>query len=197
MHSYATDSDEKQKISFILVTISILSAWSLHRIPNLTMPWWFDAPSVIGFYGIFYNIFDKYLWKIDVFKKIRLVKIPCLQGTWEGYITSSFDSHKIKHDGTIKINQTYSRISIILESKESKSHSITASILTKNQDMLLISYEYLNEPTPNSKKSMHIHRGTARLQLSSDNQELNGEYYSGRDRKNIGSLKFNLTISKN
>jgi hypothetical protein len=35
---------------------------------------------------------------------------------------------------------------------------------------------------------MHAHRGTAVLKLSDDGKELSGEYYSGRDRQNYGTL---------
>jgi hypothetical protein len=36
---------------------------------------------------------------------------------------------------------------------------------------------------------MHIHHGTTLLELNSKVNTLNGEYYSGRDRQNIGSLE--------
>jgi hypothetical protein len=55
----------------------------------LEVPWWIDAPSVMGFYGLIYQWFDKYLW----FRKFIFVpfsSIPNLQGTWVGAIHSSY-----------------------------------------------------------------------------------------------------------
>ena len=37
---------------------------------------------------------------------------------------------------------------------------------------------------------MSIHRGTVRLLFDEKKNVLNGEYYSGRDRQNFGSLYF-------
>lgn len=193
MHPYATDSNERKLVLFLLAVVSVLSAWFLKRVLGVlefTIPWWLDAPSVVGFYGMFYIIFDKYLWKMDILRRIGLVKIPDLHGTWEGYITSSFNANAAKYDGTIKICQNWERININMRTQDSKSHSLTAAILTENQNAIIISYEYLNEPMHNAKTTMHAHRGTARLMLASDNQTFEGEYYTGRDRQNFGFLSF-------
>jgi len=193
MYPYTTDSNERKLVLFLLVIISLLLAWFLNRILEVlqcTLPWWIDAPSVVGFCGIFYTIFDKYLWRISILRRIGLVKVPNLHGIWKGYIASSFDAHAAKHDATIEIHQSWTRISINLRTQISKSRSLTAAILTENQDAILISYEYLNEPMPNAKITMHTHRGTARLTLTLDSQTLEGEYYTGRDRQNFGVLRF-------
>jgi len=188
MHPYTTDSNERKTISLIIAATSIISAWSLGKIP--IFPWWVDAPSVIGFYSIFYNIFDKYLWKKNIFRKIKLLNVPIFHGSWKGYITSSFNSHAKKYKSDIKIDQNWSSIQIILKTKFSKSRSLTATILTKDHSEIQISYEYLNEPLPNAKPTMHTHRGTAILSLDPVRQELKGRYYTGRDRQNFGILNF-------
>lgn len=193
MHSYATDSNERKLVPFLLAILSVLSAWFLKRVLGVlefTIPWWLDAPSVVGFYWMFYIIFDKYLWKMHILRKTGLVKVPDLHGTWEGYITSSFNAHAAKYNGTIKICQNWARIIIDLRTQNSKSHSLTAAILTENQNAIVISYEYLNEPMPNAKTTMHTHRGTARLMLTPDGQTFEGAYYTGRDRQNFGVLSF-------
>jgi len=191
MHPYTTDSNERKLVPLLLIIVSVLFAWFLNRILGVlqfTLPWWIDAPSVIGFYGIFYAIFDKYLWRISVLQRIGLMKLPNLNGTWKGSITSSFDTHAIKYDATIEIRQSWARISINLRTQNSKSHSLTAAILMENPSNIILSYEYLNEPISRAKTTMHIHRGTARLTLICSGQVLEGEYYSGRDRQNFGAL---------
>jgi len=193
MHPYATDSKERELVPFFLAIFSVLFAWLLHsglEVAPIIMPWWIDAPSVIGFYWIFKKIFDKHLWKWSFLRKVRLVKIPLLNGIWNGYITTSFDKHAEKQDATIKIRQSWLRISISLETQNSKSHSLTTTLLTENQNAVVLCYEYLNEPIPIAKNTMQTHRGTARLTIKADGQALEGEYYSGRGRQNVGILSF-------
>jgi hypothetical protein len=169
-----------------------LAAWILSGILEalrLTVPWWIDAPSVIAFYGMFYALFDKVFWKKKIFRSIRVVKIPDLNGTWKGWVASSFDEHATRHDATIKIFQNWTRMNITLETPLSKSHSLIAGIITETSSEIGLNYEYLNEPIPNAKNTMHIHRGTARLVFHPEKKVLEGEYYTGRDRRNFGLLK--------
>ena len=193
MHSFVTDANESKFLPFYIAGISIFAAWSLNRIlrtMQFTVPWWIDAPSVIGFYGLFYTIFNRYLWRWRILHAIRVVKIPDLNGTWNGYLASSFDKHTKRYDATLRISQNWTQISIILETNYSKSSSIIAAIITENPNSTVLSYEYLNEPTPDAKDTMHTHRGTARLTIQSNGKTLEGEYYSGRDRLNFGILNF-------
>jgi hypothetical protein len=197
-HSYATDSNERKTVIFLLAVISILSARYtnkifLNEILNLTIPWWSEI-SPFGFFLLFFTIFDKYLWQNRFIHKIGLIKTPNLNGVWKGGISSSFDPDMAKKDVKAKIHQSWIHIGINLETESSHSHSLSANVLTEDQNNVMISYEYLNEPKFNAEETMHIHRGTCRLTLSSDGQKLNGEYYTGRDRKNFGSMT--LTRSK-
>lgn len=193
MHPYATDSNERKLVPLFLVIVGVLSAWLLNRVLEglqFGLPWWVDAPSVVGFYAVFYTAFDRCLWRMPILRRIGLVKVPDLHGTWEGRIASSFDAHATKYDATIGIRQSWARISIDLRTPDSRSHSLTAAILTEDQNAIMISYEYLNEPMLNAKATMHTHRGTARFTLTPDSQTLEGEYYTGRDRQNFGVLSF-------
>lgn len=193
MHPYATDSNERKQVAFLLAIISVLATWFLNKsfeFLKITIPWWIDAPSVLGFYTIFYNIFNKHAWRSTILKRIGLVRVPNLNGTWSGYITSSFNEHAKKKDATIEIHQNWVSIRINMRTQNSKSHSLIAGILTENKNAIVISYEYLNEPMPNAKATMHAHRGTVRLTIKPDNQTFEGEYYTGRDRQNFGILSF-------
>jgi hypothetical protein len=193
MHPYTTESIERKYVPLYIAAISLLAAWGLSKtlaILQIAPPWWFDAPSVMGFYGLFYNIFDRGLWKIPILRQIGLVKIPDLNGTWNGYVVSSFDAHATRHDASIEILQSWTRISITLRTENSKSHSLIATIITKNPGGMVLSYEYLNEPKANAKDTMHTHKGTAWLTLVNSGEIFEGEYYTGRDRQNYGSLHF-------
>jgi hypothetical protein len=193
MHNYAADSNESKLVPFLLATVSILASWGLYNALGalqLTIPWWFDAPSVMGFYGLCYNIFDRRLWRIPIIRKIGLVSLPNLNGNWKGYLLSSFDEHGTKYDASIEIIQSWTRIIIKLRTEKSKSHSIVATLTTENPGGIILSYAYLNEPKANAKKTMHIHKGTAWLTLDKNGEMFEGEYYTGRDRQSYGSLHF-------
>ena len=192
MHPYATDSNERKSIPVLIAVLSVIVAlalgWLLEHI-NFTVPWWFDSPAIGGFYGIFYYIFDKRLWKYEIFRKMRIVKLPNLNGTWKGYVTSSFDKHTKKYDTTFTIRQDWSRISIVGEFEMSKSHSLTASVIVDDKDGITLSFEYMNEPNSLAIKTMETHRGFNSLSLKPNVKEMSGSYYSGRGRQNIGELK--------
>ncbi len=193
MHPYATESNERKYVPLFIAAISLLAAWGLNKtlsILQIVSPWWFDAPSVIGFYGLFYNIFDRWLWRMPILRQIGLVNLPDLNGTWNGYVVSSFDGHGTRHGAHIEILQSWTKISIILRTENSKSHSLIATIITKNPGGIVLSYEYLNEPKANAKETMHPHRGTTWLTLVKSGEMFDGEYYTGRDRLNYGSLHF-------
>ena len=193
MHTYTTDSSERKFVPLYIAGASILLTWGLNRIlalAQLIIPWWIDAPSVTGFYSLLYTFFDKYLWKLRILRTIGIVKVPDLNGAWNGYVASSFDEHAKRYKATIRISQTWTRIVIILETNHSKSRSLIAAIVTEDSSGMILSYEYLNEPKLNAKHTMHVHRGTARLTLKSEGKVLEGEYYTGRDRQNFGILRF-------
>lgn len=193
MHSFVTDANESKFLPLYIAGISIFAAWSLNRILGtiqFIVPWWIDAPSVIGFYGLFYTIFNRYLWRWRILHAIRVVKIPDLNGTWDGYLASSFDKHTKRYDATLRISQNWTRISIILETNYSKSSSLIAAIITEGPNNTVLRYEYRNEPKSNAKDTMHTHQGTARLTIQSNEKVLEGEYYTGRDRQEYGMLRF-------
>jgi hypothetical protein len=196
MHSYTTDSSGKKFVPLYIAALSVLAAWILNRVlgtMQFTFPWWIGAPSVIGFYGVLYAIFDKRLWRWRILRTIGAVKVPVLNGIWNGCVVSSFDEHATKYDATLKISQNWTQISVILKTNYSKSSSLIAAIVTEDPGGTVLSYEYLNEPMPNAKNTMHTHRGTARLTMQSNGKALEGEYYTGRDRQNFGILRFERT----
>ena len=50
-----------------------------------------------------------------------------------------------------------------------------------------LDYMYVNEPGAGALESMHAHRGTAMLEFKDG--VLEGDYYTGRDRREIGTIR--------
>lgn len=203
MHPYVTDSNERINIPLYIAVISIASAWLFITGLNflvdgaepqsISLVWWVQAPSVIGFYGLYYASFDKILWRNEIIRKICQLNTPNLNGIWEGYLTSSYTNHNTEYNVRIVISQTWTKISAILETDNSRSWSQMALIKATNSDDTIFSYQYQNEPSPDALNSMNMHRGTAELYLGNDFETLDGGYYSGRGRGNIGTIHLKKT----
>lgn len=187
MHQYSIDTTERSIVPLFIAVTAILSALGLNSglgAVGLTVPWWFDAPSVMGFYALFYSLFDNYIWHWDFLHLIRIVKTPIIDGEWEGSCTSSFNN--TTHDVSLSIKQTWTTMQVVLTAPSSQSHSLVAAITMETPGGPMLNYQYQSDPRSGSDNGMHIHYGTTRLVIKEG--LLEGEYYSGRDRQNTGTL---------
>lgn len=197
MHAYATDATDRKTIPVILAVAAILFALLLAKVfewLGQQPPWYVDTPSVMGFYGLLWLLYDKHGWHLH-FNSFRLSKIPDLRGTWKVTVVSSYKDGRqesVPSYGIAYIRQTWTKISIRLEFRDSVSSSIMASVNSEDSSDYGLNYEYLNEPAPHGIDTMQIHRGTAHLLLSPDGKALKGGYYTGRGRMNLGSLELNF-----
>lgn len=190
MHAYAIDSQERRTVPLCLALLAVGAALGTsHFLAALrwTVPWWLDAPSTMAFYGFFYTAFDRWLWRLTPLRWTGLVRAPLVRGAWRGFVTSSFDQHATKKDVDVLIEQTWTRMGIQLRSAESRSESLAATLVTDRPGESVLSYQYRNEPLADSKDTMHVHAGSARLYLT-DNDVLDGDYYSGRGRETVGRI---------
>lgn len=188
MHPYATDSDERRRIWLVLAFLALLSATGLHAFLTRTgvqPPWWVDIPSPVGFLALAYAAFDRWIWRWRLWRRLGLVSVPDLSGTWKGSVTSSHESGS-EASATVRISQTWTSIGIALETSRSTSRSLTAAVLTKDPTGDRLIYEYLNEPRATAEESMQTHRGTAVLAIR--DERLEGDYYTGRGRTTHGTL---------
>lgn len=197
MTFYGTDSNERRKISLILGALAVALAYFLNAIlfPRFgTPPWWFDAPSVLGFYSLTYLAFDKVLWRIAA--RWKALSVPDLNGRWEGVLRSSHDEHAFERKVRVTIAQTWSRMTILLDARESTSESVLVGISTENRLNPRLIYEYLSKPRSSAKESMEIHEGTTVLDFDSRTEQLEGYYYTGRGRMNQGSITLRRRVEE-
>jgi hypothetical protein len=194
MHAYATDSNERFTVPALLVVLAILSALGLTKVVEFfrlhDKLWWLDLPAVWGFYGLYWKVFDRYLWKLRVVRRLRLVRVPNLAGVWTGHGISSFQNEQgelTRYEARLVIHQGWTRCFVRLEANDSRSESVIGALMVGDGQPATLSYEYRNEPRAHADKTMHPHRGMARLEMVSVDQ-LEGEYYTGRDRQRYGTL---------
>jgi hypothetical protein len=191
-HSYSTDSAERRIIPFFLAAFAIAAAYlTAHVIEaqGWKIPWWVSPLDTMGYYGLFYWLFDHWIWRTRPMRLLKITRIPCLAGRWEGEVVSSYDldvGNPTPKKIEVTVSQTWRELSILANTPTSSSYSVSGSVLVNG--ICSMSYEYVNEPRALAPETMHTHRGTTRVLVKQDGNLLEGEYYSGRDRKNIGTM---------
>lgn len=188
LHPYGSDQPERLRLPLLISAAAIACAYGLHlgltKLPSLNL-WWLEIPSVLGFYRLLYWFLDIRLWKTQAIAKVLRISTPDFGGTWEGSIRTNFDDYEVDHPVTATIQQTWTMVLIIFETSESTSESKTAAFTTSGMKQRLV-YTYLNTPKHGSATDMHTHEGCASLWLSGVNLE--GEYFTGRDRGEYGNI---------
>ena len=125
--------------------------------------WIVDIPSSgIAYLVIFYQVFDKFVWRWLVNRKIWF-QTPVISGTYTGQLFSSIDGKIMPTNITVKIEQTLSKIRISLSTQQSTSKSEMAAISTDETYGPLLIYEFLIDQRKVSDPNLTIHRGSARL----------------------------------
>ena len=188
MHSYEVEG--RGRVAVSLAIASILIIWLLHVVLdaiNFDPQWWLSVPSFAGSYSGLHWLFDRYVWRLGLLRKLKLIQLPDLNGKWVGEVESSYSQVGSAHPVSVIILQRWSRILVRLESEHSRSRSITASLRTIDLLNPQLSYQYVNEPKSNAPVTMEMHRGTATLETTGSGLE--GDYYTGRGRGEVGTIK--------
>lgn len=187
MNSY--NPNGSRRVVALLLIISVALAGLIHTgldAVNFELPGLASITSAVGMYQVFYYVFDHFIWKWRVFRKLGLVTVPDLNGQWVGKIKSSYGSDAKDYQIDVFITQQWSKILIRLDTGESHSKSIATSFLTDDPSSPELVYVYDNDPKAMTSESMHAHRGTAKLRITDSG--LQGQYYTGKGRRTIGDI---------
>ena len=187
MHNYSINSPERKQVPFVLAFISIaIVTFAKYKI---TLPSWIPIPGVFALYGIFYGIFDKWLWKY--FSIIKFIKTPDLNGQWKCASKSSVDNYVKQYDGTITIHQTWTSISVFLNGEKFTSKSTMAGIHINTDDNFELKWEYTSQKKPQFSVKDYMHTGMTRVVANEwpKISFLQGDYFTDRSRHNYGSIE--------
>lgn len=202
-HTYSTDSSERRYIPFGIAATAIAASFLVSHLTGkyqIEFPWWASPPvDTMAFYGFFYFLFDRYLWKWKLLHWFRIVKLPDLSGEWRGHViptpTAGVSAGlAAQADISVSVRQSWATILISARTTSSRSHSVSAAITVSNE--VSLSYQFVNEPAASAAATMHTHRGTVTLLLDKAGSLLDGDYYSGRDRQNIGTMRVSRAGTK-
>ena len=198
MHDYSIDKHPKEKVLFFLALVAITSAPIIKELAEYLVSLlevstgWSSAPIVaVPVFGLFaglYFLFDKYLWKISWLRKVLLV--PDLNGKWRcnGH-TNLKNAEQVDYDwnATVSITQSWSKILIHLNTSQSESKSISASIYHEAGVGYRLLYQYNNKPNAN-ELDLNNHSGSAELLFTEDTVSASGSYYTDRHRTTVGTM---------
>ena len=192
MHSYELDG--RGRVVVALALVSVILVWLLDMSLNAVgfePDWWLSLPSFGGFYGAVYWLFDQFLWRWAALGKFGLIRVPDLNGEWTGEIGSSHTPGNQTISVRVTIKQRWSKLGVRLHATQSRSDSVMARLKTSDVIHPTLDYMYLNEPAASALATMHTHRGTATLVLKDG--VLKGDYYTGRDRGEFGTIRLQRT----
>lgn len=185
----------KRFTGFILVLIAIsvgiaygISAFLKQN--NIEIPFYIGIPSISGIYALLFVLFDRFLWKHPIFKKLGIIIADDLNGEWEGKVKSSHDQFKSDIYAKLTIEQTATQIRLCGQFNKSKSVSIHENFGRSEIDnKIALFYFFRNQPNYDAKQTMAMHEGSAKLTYDKSKETLTGYYYSGRDRNNYGTIE--------
>ena len=181
MHDYAIDSRERVFVVRILFMVSALvSGLAAMLIPSDLTPmrWLLPIPSIPLVFGVSYWAFDNWLWRWRFLRTMRLISVPDLRGAWAGTIASSYYQFENCQPVNLTIEQTWTRMAVRLNAAESRSWSVTASVLTNAPEGVVLTYLFDNAPEAEAASTMQRFRGTTVL-VSTEPGRLEGHYYTG------------------
>ena len=114
--------------------------------------------------------------------------MPDLSGQWicSGK-TNSVDGVARDWSGKITISQTWSKISIALETEMSTSISIIARLNSVSGQGFQLIYNYSNETKVRDPELLD-HAGTSKLLISKDLKSATGTYFNDHPRPTSGSM---------
>lgn len=196
MHDYAIDSRERVFVVRILFMASALvSGVAAMLIPSdlIPMRWLLPIPSIPLVFGVSYWAFDNWLWRWRFLRTMRLISVPDLRGAWAGTIASSYTEFEKTQPVAVTIEQTWTKIVVRLNAEQSRSWSVTASVLTSSPEGVVLTYLFDNAPEAETVNAMQRFRGTTVL-VSTDPGRLEGYYYTGRGRETHGSLNLSRQL---
>lgn len=139
----------------------------------------------MALFAIIHRLFVSKLWRHQWLRKLGIVSVPDLEGSWAGYVVSSFTNYSgqrleesDKKSVEVRISQSWTHIRIVWKTDESSSSSEVAAIVRHDKSSCVLHYEYNNEPVELGVDTMDAHRGTVVLDIGEN--ELNGRYYTNR-----------------
>ena len=149
MVNYSLTDESRMKVYWLAALLSVAivefaNIWDFNV-------WGFDikVPSAFLIYGTIFGLYDKYLWRLPVFKWLHC--IPDLNKPYDVRITQSDSESTKEFEGFI--TQTFTKIQIQIERTKSVSKVTSASLDLSTPGAEILKYSYRHVPTKSDPKN--------------------------------------------
>jgi hypothetical protein len=199
MHPYSVDSDERRVVPFYLAIAALAVTFAMRALLQRCDV---DAgnaytPSAFVVYGLLYVAFDRVLWKFSPLHRFGAVRVPDLNGVWEGDLRSSQSKLQKPHEVRLRVHQTWSTVLLTLESDRSISRSKMASFTKISPSDFELRWEYQAEAKSPLSSANFSHRGVTLLRLATRGPtvmgNIKGDYYTQHGRDSNGTVSLRRT----
>ncbi|MGL4032722.1 Cap15 family CBASS effector [Kosakonia cowanii] len=171
----------------IYVVLTILQHYSFFDYQSVLPPSISSLISAGGIYIGLYYLFNSRWWKSP--KISRLLNVPDLSGEWDCQGQGkNMAGDEFQWSAVIKIFQSWDKVHIRMDTLQSGSDSVAASIVYDEGVGYRLIYNYRNDPRIN-ETHLNSHMGFAEFTFSQDMKSADGEYFNGRGRNTFGTMK--------
>jgi hypothetical protein len=175
---------------FCILGISLIAFFALLYVKNESeITIWAIVkvlPKIVTIDILLIGLFSAYLWKWRIFKG-WLVPFPNLNGTWKGFIQTTWLDPQTNERPTpipviVTIKQSFFNTSCIMRTAEMTSRSIVSNfVLDKENQLKRLVYTYDSNPMQTVKERSPQHCGTMVFDIiEKPKMKLAGEYWTGR-----------------
>jgi hypothetical protein len=204
-HPYSVHGGENTVPTWtiILAFLSLGVAWAsnhllegLNRILNLTTNYeawrtYIPSISVVFVFGLLYKWLDKRAWRFRILRRLGVVNNPNLSGTYAIDIMPRNGINGKRLAGILKIDQTWTQISISLVTEISASHSTSAAIQFLSPSLIELRNQYRAMRKPGAPNDMEMHEGSNYFQFEVTRGGVrlsSGTYYTDGTRQTHGDI---------
>jgi hypothetical protein len=186
-------------VAALIIAALLLSSAIRGHLPENASEWLAPIGPAVTVAGIGLAVFNRWVWHFPLIRKIH--GRPVLRGTWHGELASQWINPQTGEgippdpDVFLAIRQTFWTVSVRLITKESKSHSLNASVRDTGDRVYELAYVYTNTPRASVRDRSEVHYGAAVLAAPVDRTAgLEGHYFT--DRNTRGDIRFRRHFKK-
>jgi len=187
--------------TYIFAFISAIAFFCAARIQKYDLSDFFDllklVPFVVSADLLAYFIFRTWIWRWNILQG-WLVPFPDLNGTWQGWLQTTWKDDHGNIPGPIPviltIKQSFTQISCSMRTAEMVSHSFLEGFCIDRENQIRrLCYSYTSKPKTTLRDRSTPHDGTILLDIiGKPVSKLEGEYWT--ERKTTGTVTLSFRI---